>query len=274
MPAIHPSIAFAALAAGLLFVTVGQAQDGRIQTIEAYDVRNADLERGRAVVVGAYAVPPGLDAGEGRPPIRPAEGACFRCHGIDGRGDRAAIFPRLTDQTFKYLYDSLKDYASGVRQNEIMGPIARALTDRQMRDVSAYYAAQKEADYPPPERVDPEVLQLGAALAAIGNAQRGVQGCINCHGPDGIGLPPTYPYLAGQYAAYLEAQMLAWKTGRRKGDGFGIMENISKRLTDEEIHAVSQYYASIRPPVVTPEIAETGAPMTPLPIVPVQPVRR
>lgn len=260
--------------AGFFVAHAGRAQDGRAQGVDAYDARNADLARGRAVVVGAYAAPPGRDAGSGIPPISPQEGACFRCHGIDGQGDQAAVFPRLTDQTFKYLYDSLKDYASGVRQNAIMGPIAKALTDQQMRDVSAYYAAQKAADYPMPEQVDPEVLQQGAALAAIGNAQRGVQGCINCHGPDGIGLPPTYPYLAGQHALYLEAQLKAWKTGQRKGDGFGIMEQIAKRLTDEEIRAVSQYYASIRPDIVTPEQAEAGTPMTSLPRVPIQPVRR
>jgi cytochrome c553 len=184
---------------------------------------------------------------------------------MDGKGDKAAVFPRLTDQTYKYLYDALKDYASGVRQNAIMTPIAKALEDQQMRDVSAYYAAQNSAEYPPADQVDPHVLQHGAALAAVGNAVRGVQGCINCHGPDGVGLPPTYPFLGGQYAAYLEAQMQAWKTGQRTGDGFGIMENIAKRLTDEEIRAVSHYYASLRPRSVTPEQAEAVAPMVPLP---------
>lgn len=206
--------------------------------------------------------------------MSPAAGACFQCHGMDGKGDAAAIFPRLSDQVYKYLYDSLKDYASGIRQNPVMTPIAKALTDQQMRDVSAYYAAQKSVEYPPPPRVDPHLLQHGAALAAVGNAERRVQGCINCHGPDGGGLPPTYPYLAGQYAAYLEAQLRAWKTGERKGDGFGIMENIAKRLTDEEIRAVSQYYAAIRPRSVTPEQTKAAAPVVPLPGVPAPTPRR
>jgi cytochrome c553 len=26
--------------------------------------------------------------------------------------------------------------------------------------------------------------------------------CNNCHGPDGAGIPPAIPYLAGQYAQY------------------------------------------------------------------------
>lgn len=267
MPVQHPLTMAIAIAACVSAVSELQAQNGRAQGASAYDIRAADVERGRAVVVGAYAAPPGSEAGPGSPAISPQAGACFQCHGMDGKGDKAAVFPRLTDQTYKYLYDSLKDYASGVRQNAVMTPIAKALSDQQMRDVSAYYAAQKSAEYPPADQVDAQVLQHGAALAAIGNAIRGVQGCINCHGPDGVGLPPTYPYLAGQYAAYLEAQMKAWKTGQRKGDGFGIMENIAKRLTDEEIRAVSNYYASIRPRSVTPEQAEFAAPMVPLPSV-------
>lgn len=238
-----------------------------MQDAAAYDASKADLVQGRAVVVGAYAAPPGQPSGPASNELKPPGGACFQCHGMNGQGDRAAVFPRLADQTYKYLYDSMKDYASGIRQSSIMGPIAKALTDEQMRNVSAYYAAQKSVPYPPQPEIDPQVLQQGAALAAVGNAQRGVQGCINCHGPDGVGLPPTYPYLAGQYAPYLEAQLKAWKTGARRGDGFGIMENIAKRLTDEEIHAVSQYYAAIRPRSVTPEQSEASAPMVPLPVI-------
>ncbi len=265
MPVQHPLILALMAVAGASTVSELQAQNGRAQGAGVYDLSAADVEKGRAVVVGAYAVLPGSEDGRGSPSMTPQAGACFQCHGMDGKGDKAAVFPRLTDQTYKYLYDSLKDYASGVRQNAIMMPIAKALSDQQMRDVSAYYAAQKSAEYPPVDQVDAHVLQDGAALAAVGNAVRGVQGCINCHGPDGVGLPPTYPFLAGQYAAYLEAQMKAWKAGQRKGDGLGIMENIAKRLTDEEIRAVSQYYASLRPRSVTPEQAEVVAPMVPLP---------
>jgi cytochrome c553 len=247
----HAPIPLAPFVAAALCVPVVAAQGERSVDPAAWSPRNASVEQGRAVVVGAYSQGPG--------------GACFKCHGIDGRGDGAAAFPRLTDQVYKYLYDSLKDYASGMRRNPIMTPIAQAMTDQQMRDVSAYYAAQKKAPTGRRPAGDPALLQYGAAIAAIGHAERGVQGCINCHGPDGTGLPPTYPYLAGQYASYLEAQLRAWKTGERKGDGFGIMENIAKRLSDEEIRAVSLYYASLRPGSVTPEKAEAVAPMVPLP---------
>lgn len=246
--------AIAAVALAPLLVTgIVAAQDADLGRAELYDPSERDLERGRAIVVGAFTI-------QGTP--EPQTGACFQCHGMDGRGDGTAAFPRLTDQVFKYLYDSLRDYASGVRQSPIMEPIARALTDEQMRQVSAYYAAQVDAPYPPPPAVNPQVLQFGGALAAVGSAERGVQACMNCHGPDGVGLPPTYPYLAGQFALYLEGELMDWKTGARRGDGFGIMEDIARRLSDEEIAAVSLYYASLRPASVTPDRDESEFPMT------------
>lgn len=241
-----------------------QAQAGRTVDLTSFDSRDADQERGRAIAVGAFSASAEVLA----------LAACFRCHGIDGRGDAAAAFPRLADQVYKYLYDSMKDYASGVRQSVIMEPIAKALTDQQMRDVSAYYAAQKEAPFGSGASVDAKVLQVGGALAAVGSAERGVQGCINCHGPDGSGLPPIFPYLAGQHALYLEGQLKAWKEGRRKGDSFGVMEKIAKRLTDEDIRALSAYYAAIRPRTATTERSELGAPIVPLPSVTTRPLNR
>ncbi len=251
-----------ASATGLVGVTLAWAQGERSVDLSAYDARNADLEAGRAIVVGAYSLGPG--------------GACFQCHGMEGKGDAAAAFPRLTGQVYKYLYDSMKDYASGARQNAVMTPIAQALSGEQMRNVSAYYAAQSIGSPEPGPQADPAQLQYGAGIAAVGHAERGVQGCINCHGPGGAGLPPTYPYLAGQYASYLEAQMRAWKSGERKSDRLSaiVMEGISKRLTDEDIRAVSLYYASIRPQVVTPERAEAANPMVPSPGASTRPLGR
>ena len=246
------------------FAAAAQEQAGRVVDPALFNSRDTDQERGRAIAVGAYSAPPEVLQ----------RGTCFRCQSIDGRGDGAAAFPRLADQVYKYLYDSMKDFASGVRHSEIMGPIAKALTDQQMRDVSAYYAAKKDAPYGPRPTVDSKDLQAGGALAAIGSAKLGVQGCINCHGPDGAGLPPSFPYLAGQHALYLESQLKAWKEGRRKGDSFGVMENIAKRLSEEDIRAVSAYYATIRPSTVTLERNEVVAPIVPLPSVTTRPINR
>jgi cytochrome c553 len=204
--------------------------------------------------------------------------ACYQCHQIRGEGSVTAEFPRLAGQSYRYLYATLEDFASGRRSNATMTPIAKALSPQEMRDVAAFYSAQEPrtqaaAAYAE-EQTNPtaDVLASGGQLAAIGSSERGVQACQNCHGPQGAGLPPTYPYLAGQYAAYTEAQLEAWQTGQRTagGAGFDLMADIAKRLTRQQIHAVAEYYASIEPPRTLRDdnysgVLDIGVPLTPDP---------
>jgi cytochrome c553 len=129
-----------------------------------------------------------------------------------------------------------------------MTPIAQALSDQQMQDVSAYYEA-RTAPYAPPPEVDGLTLQRGAALSAVGNAERAIQACVNCHGPAGSGMPPSFPYLAGQYAEYTELQLRLWQDGTRKNDPLSVMETIAKLMTPEDVRAVALYFESVRLPV-------------------------
>lgn len=176
--------------------------------------------------------------------------ACHTCHGLDGAGDSSGAFPRLTGQAGWYLYKQLKDYASGKRENAVMSPIARALTDGQMQDVAAYYAGLAVATPAPPGRArDPLLLQRGGAIAASGLPDRGVAACVNCHGAAGRGLPPSFPYLAGQYAPYVELQFRFFRNGERRNSPLGVMEQIARELSEEEVRALAAYFASLPPPV-------------------------
>lgn len=179
--------------------------------------------------------------------------ACARCHQLDGSGDSSGAFPRLTDQSAWYLYKTLQDYAAGLRPSKIMEPIARSLTSRDMQDLAAYFASIDDAPYPAEPETDPQVLQIGGAVVAVGDPERGVPACASCHGPDGVGSPPIYPFIAGQYAPYLEDQLHLWKEGRREGDPLSIMRVIAEKMSDEQIHAVSLYLASVREEVTPNE---------------------
>jgi cytochrome c553 len=178
---------------------------------------------------------------------------CFQCHGEAGAGDPSANIPRLSGQSYFYLYDSLRAFAEGTRPNPIMQRVASALDDKAMRDVSAYYAlVEPETNLEAAaaealSRPDPEALVRGGVLASVGDMSRGIQACVNCRGPNGIGLPPVYPFLAGQYGQYLKDALMAWKHGERGDDPLDIMRNIAQRMTDQEIRDVSQYFASIGP---------------------------
>jgi cytochrome c553 len=195
------------------------------------DARAADLEAGRAVVVG------GKESS-----VTP----CFMCHGLDGGGDSAGAFPRLTGQAAFYMYKQLVDYASGTRPNEVMSPIAQQLTEPQMADV-AYYYSVVDAPFASRPSVDPALLERGRKLAEDGLEEAGVEACNLCHGRNGTGDPPLFPYLAGQYAPYTELQLQLWQEGVRANDPLDVMAEIADALSDEDIRAVALYYEGLRP---------------------------
>jgi cytochrome c553 len=64
---------------------------------------------------------------------------------------------------------------------------------------------------------------------ALGDAAKVIQVCNNCHGPDGAGIPPTIPHVAGQYAQYTAFELQGWKHGFRKSSP-DAMALIAKQL--------------------------------------------
>jgi cytochrome c553 len=222
----------------------------------------ANIENGALIATGKAACHGGQVCG------------CFQCHGVKGEGNPSAGFPRIAGQSYLYLDASLRNFASGRRVNPIMQPVARQLSPTEMRDVAAYYASLE----PPSTNSaaasqassNPAMLREGGVLAAVGSAKDGVQGCQNCHGPAGAGLPPVYPSLAGQYASYLEGQMQDFRSGKRQGDAFEIMQDIARRLSDQQINAAAEYYSSIHPEHAVTQsklgpAVQVGAPLGPEP---------
>jgi cytochrome c553 len=190
-----------------------------------------DLDAGRGVVVG------GEDGS-----ITP----CFTCHGLDGVGDSAGAFPRLTGQAAFYMYKQLIDYASKARPHDVMTPIARELTEPQMANVAFYYSVLDSAHARQPA-VEPEVLARGRKIAEHGLPEANVQACNLCHGVEGAGNPPLFPYLAGQYAPYTELQLQLYKRRVRANDAVGVMRDIADGLSDDDIRAVALYFEWLRP---------------------------
>ena len=67
--------------------------------------------------------------------------ACKDCHGIDA----LKVYPRLAAQNAPYVANRLRLWKGGLtpgtETKSIMAPIARALSDRQIDDLAAYYAS-------------------------------------------------------------------------------------------------------------------------------------
>lgn len=68
--------------------------------------------------------------------------SCAGCHGMEGISD-AGMFPNLAGQHAEYLESALKDYREGARENDMMSPMAKGLTDEDIADIAAYYSSVK-----------------------------------------------------------------------------------------------------------------------------------
>lgn len=65
--------------------------------------------------------------------------ACAACHGAKAAGD--GMFPRLAGQHRDYLVAQLQAFRSNARDNATMHLVAQHLTDKQIREVTAYLAS-------------------------------------------------------------------------------------------------------------------------------------
>jgi cytochrome c553 len=69
-----------------------------------------------------------------------AQEVCAACHNMDGIST-IADYPKLAGQYPDYMAKALRDYKSGVRKNPIMAGMAAGLTQKDIDDVSAYFAS-------------------------------------------------------------------------------------------------------------------------------------
>ncbi|HEY8037820.1 MAG TPA: c-type cytochrome [Methylobacter sp.] len=178
--------------------------------------------------------------------------SCASCHGDDGNS-MVATFPKLAQQHSSYLKKQLLAFKDGSRSDPMMTPMAMTLSDEDIADISAYYATQNistnilptlasddESEKPAGNKDIQTLIAQGSNLYRNGNLTSEVSACIACHGPFGEGnKPASFPALKSQHADYLIKTLNDFKSGSRSNNPENIMHMIAKKMTDEEIKAVS-----------------------------------
>ena len=166
---------------------------------------------------------------------------CAGCHGVDGNS-AAPNFPKLAGLDAQYTAKQLADFKSGARKDPVMAGMAAALSRKDMDDIGAYYASQKRSTGTSSASAD--ALKKAERLYRGGDAKNGIPACMSCHGPAGAGIPPRFPAVSGQHAAYSQKQLLDFKSGTRSNDS-EIMTSTAFRLSEAEIKAISEYMVSL-----------------------------
>lgn len=165
---------------------------------------------------------------------------CGACHAADGtRGSPAN--PIIAGQHPEYLVKQLTEFKSGKRANPIMQGMASPLSEADMKNVAAFYAAKQAK---PGFAKNKATVALGEKIFRGGISDRSIPACSGCHSPTGAGIPSQYPALRGQHADYTEAQMKAFRDGGRKNSPQ--MAGVAAKMNDAEIKAVADYIAGLR----------------------------
>lgn len=159
---------------------------------------------------------------------------CTMCHGAQGMSESNA--PNLAGQYPEVVMKQLHDYKTGKRSSSIMEALAAKLSDRDIGDLSAYYA------YLPKARTAPTTYHESLpALVRVGAPMRNIAPCISCHG--GVDQKLGAPWIEGMPKDYLVAQLRALRAGQRHNDSEAQMRNVARQMTDVEIEDVAVFYA-------------------------------
>ena len=162
---------------------------------------------------------------------------CAACHGADGNG-LSPTFPNLAGQHVSYIVKQIKDFKSGKRSDPLMTSQANLIADGDIESIALYFSMQDVK----PAKAASNLVKGGEEIYRGGDSKKGISACIACHGPQGKGISfSKYPQVSGQQTTYVESQLNNFKSGKRTNDLNGIMRDIAKKMSSEDIKAVASY---------------------------------
>ena len=214
-------------------------------------------ERGRAAGTCAFAVASALfvfgsgllagraDAASFEDTIAQRVLACTGCHGRKGRAAPDGYYPRIAGKPAGYLFNQLRHFREGRRHYELMNGLVEWLDDAYLQEIADHFASI-DLPYPPPAPPveSASIRRIGETLVRRGRPESGVPACNDCHGAAMTGRAPFIPGLLGLPRDYLNAQLGAWKAGKRQASAPDCMAEVAARLTPDDIGAVSAWLAA------------------------------
>jgi cytochrome c553 len=164
---------------------------------------------------------------------------CSNCHGMDGNSTRPDI-PNLASQNPAYMVEQFQHFQTGVRKNFVMQTLARQFTFRDKVNISIYFSNQQLK----PIEADASTAKSGENIFQ--------STCLRCHGANGRG-EEGYARVAGQKPLYVVNTLKRFRSnalnvnpGPDTKRSNILMEQVTARLTDEEIDSLASYIALLK----------------------------
>lgn len=172
--------------------------------------------------------------------------ACTGCHGAQGRSAPDGYYPRIAGKPAGYLLHQLQNFRDGRRLYKPMTRLLATLDDRYLGEIAEHFASL-DLPYAAPVRdkgATAEQIAIGQRLVEHGDPDRDIPACAACHGRQLSGVAPFIPGLLGLPVDYLNGQLGAWRNGSRHAAAPDCMAEITRRLTENDIAALSRWLSS------------------------------
>jgi cytochrome c553 len=156
---------------------------------------------------------------------------CAGCHGANGVPVQNA-WPVIWGQQQGYLYIELRDFKSGARKSDVMGPVAQSLSRDDMAALALYFSQKPWPDLAQPRAPADVTARALKAMNAIV--------CTSCHQSNFQG-DSTQPRLAGQRKEYLQQSMLDFRN-KTRGNNPG-MTDLMLAISEQDIADCAAYLA-------------------------------
>lgn len=149
------------------------------------------------------------------------------CNGCHGQASMQSV-PKLGGQRFAYLVTAMQAYQEGKRIHATMRDVAKAYSDKEIKNFAAYYAQFEVA---------------GGGDAGATDKPSVATACEVCHGAEGRApVNPESAVLAGQKAPYLKVAIKEYRDGARTND---LMRGAVGSLSDADIDTIADYFAGL-----------------------------
>jgi cytochrome c553 len=155
---------------------------------------------------------------------------CAACHGPDGNSVNPQV-PSIAGQPKLFLENQLILFREELRKSDQMLPVVKGMKDPEVIKLADHFSRLPAKGM--------ETAAVDKALAQRGSQRAKELRCGICHLSDFSGQNQI-PRLAGQREAYLEAEMRAYRDGKRTG-GDTIMAATLYGVTDADLRALAHF---------------------------------
>jgi sulfide dehydrogenase cytochrome subunit len=157
---------------------------------------------------------------------------CNNCHGTGGISVGHSM-PSIAGQSETYLKNIMMEWKSGARSSANMTRLISGYTDEEIAGLAKYYASL------------PWIPQVQTASAdVLKKGKEATERCETCHGatggePDGAEVPKLH----GQWAKYLELELMKYRDDAFKMSHTKMMKN-AKKMEEGDVATATQFYGA------------------------------